>query len=202
MPSVPDDVRREVAASLYKQLDELRWEELSSRDKSEAYGNFVTDPTIGRRLAPYLGSDRIRVWIKDGPAKEYCRALEGVGAYAGYTRRAFVGPQGVVSAVLGGSWTVREGSVEDKPMRCWVDSPDGASRFVIWGAYQGLKDLVWQAVLHRADHPESEPVIVLTRREVTALPRHVRVHARSVCAIVGAALGETRRSVVAKPMNP
>lgn len=199
---VPEEVRQEVAASLYERLDALCWEELSSRDKSEAYGNFVSDPTIGGRLAPYLGSDRIRVWIKDGPAKEYGRALEGVGAYAGYTRRAFVGPQGVVSAVLGDSWSVREGSVKDKPMCCWADSPDGASRFVIWGAHQGVKDLVWQAVLHRADHPESKPVIILTRREVTALPKHVRNHAERVCAIVGAEYRETRRPVVAKPTAP
>lgn len=198
MASVPDHVRRQVTAHLYKRLDDLSWEELSARDKSEAYGRFVDDPKIGGVLKPYLARDRIRVWIKDGPAKEYTRALEGVGPYVSYTGRAYAGPTEVVRPVLGEGWAVRAASVEDKPMRCWVDGP-GGSRYVIWGSHHVLKDLVWQVVLHRADHPDSVPLVVLARREVTALPKHVRAHAEKLCEIVGAECHETRRPITTQP---
>lgn len=198
MSRVPDEVRRQVTAALYQRMDHLAWESLTASDKSEWYRRFVADPKIGGILGPHMAQDRIRVWIKDGPAKEYTRALEGVGPYADYTRRAYAGPGVVVQSVLGDGWTVREGSVQDKPMRCWVDGPEG-SRFVIWGSHRGLKDLVWQAVLHRADHPVSVPVVVLTRREVTALPKHVRDEAEKTCQIVGAECHEVRRPITTKP---
>lgn len=197
MAAVPDDVRREVTAKLYTRFDDLAWEEMTATEKSEAYGRFVTDQELGGALTQYLARDRIRVWIKDGPAKEYTRALEGVGPYVGHTRRAYAGPQDVIDAVLGEGWTVREDSVENKPMRCWADGPQG-SRYVIWGGQHNLKDLVWHAVLHRDHHKASTPTVVLTRREVTKLPKDVRQRAERVCALVGADCREARRPVVTK----
>ncbi|NCD19677.1 MAG: hypothetical protein EOL89_06810 [Actinobacteria bacterium] len=196
---MPDDVRREVAARLYTRLDALRWEELSDRKKSVEYGKFVADPAVGGRLAPFLGADRIRVWIKDGPAKEYVRALEGVGSYVEYTRRAYTSHQDFIASVLGDGWVVREGSVEDKPMRCWVDSADKDSKFVIWGDFRGLKDLIWQAVLHRGEDVGSVPVVVIARREVAPLPKADRAYAETLCGIVGAECQESRRMVVINP---
>lgn len=201
MADVPAQARQEVIQRLYQRMDRMRWDEMPNRDKSDAYERFVTDPQIGGRLAPFLGSDKIRVWIKDGPAKEYGRALEGVGAYPAYTSRMYPAPDRFVAQVLGQEWRVREGLVDDKPMRCWAETNDGASRYVIWGPLSGLKDLVWQAVAHRTEHWDSEPVVVVTTRGMTPLSPRERGQAEKMCQIVGAEMREARRSVVDKPKS-
>ncbi|EYR65311.1 hypothetical protein N866_00125 [Actinotalea ferrariae CF5-4] len=201
MADVPALVRREVIQRLYAHMDRLRWEEITHREKSDAYERFVNDPEIGGRLTRYIGSDKIRVWIKDGPAKEYGRALEGVGSYASYSTRMYPSPQRFVAQVLGPEWRVRDGSVDDKPMRCWAEADHDSARYVIWGPLTGLKDLVWQAVLHRTDHWDSEPVICVTSRGMTPLPASVRKEAETMCRIVGAEMREARRSVVDKPKD-
>jgi hypothetical protein len=201
MANVPPHLRREVIDLLYSHMDRLRWDEMTHRDKSDAYERFVTDPEVGGRLAPYLGSDRIRVWIKDGPAKEYGRALEGVGVYASYTTRMYPGPEQFVAQVLGREWMVREGSVDDKPMRCWAETHHGSVRYVIWGPASGLKDLIWQAVVHRAQHRDSQPIVVVTSRGMVPLSTSLRDQAERMCHIVGAEMREARRSVVDKPKD-
>lgn len=199
MTDVPTQTRQEVIGSLYQEMDRMRWDEMTNRDKSDAYERFVSDPRIGGRLAPFLGSDKIRVWIKDGPAKEYGRALEGVGAYASYTSRTYPSPDRFVAQVLGQEWRVREDSVEDKPMRCWAETDDGSARYVVWGPFSGLKDLIWQAVCHRAEHWDSEPVVVVTTRGMIRLSPGQRTQAERMCQIIGAEMREARRSVVDKP---
>src|SRR5688572_301489 len=110
MSTMPAAVRREVIEELYRQLDALRWESLPAPQSTAAYAKFVADPLIGGKLAPYMAESKVRVWIKDGPAKEYRRALEGIGSFAEFTSRAFPGPQVLVSSALGEGWSVVPGS--------------------------------------------------------------------------------------------
>ncbi len=106
--------------------------------------NHVNVRPGSRKSAPHIPVDRIGVWIKDGPAKEYRRALEAVGPYASFTKRRAAGAAGVTEAVLGKDWTVVDGSVHEKPIRCSAEQ--GASRglLVVWGPETSLKELFWR----------------------------------------------------------
>ncbi|MBO1031162.1 hypothetical protein IPV09_07410 [Tessaracoccus sp. SD287] len=164
MAKIPGELRREIIAELYRRLDALKWEERAQSERSAIYHRLVDDPVIGGRLAPHLPVDRIRLWIKDGPAKEYRRALEGVGPYAGFTTRRAAGAEGVVQAVLGKDWTVVDGSVGEKPMRCAAEQGD-SRRLLVWGPESSLKELFWHAAMHVAEHGDYDtPLIVVTRR--------------------------------------
>lgn len=166
--TVPPKVREAVLIELVRQLDEVKWEELAANDTSAWYNRFVRDENIGRRLAQYMSEAEIRVWIKDGPAKEYRRALEGRGSYAQYTSRAFPGPEVIVRAALGKGWTLVADSVKEKPMRCLAQSRDQA-KFLIWGPTKSLKDLVWQASVTLAENPHTAITLVITKSSATRL---------------------------------
>ena len=166
--TVPPKVREAVLVELVRQLDEVKWEELAANDTSAWYNRFVRDENIGRRLAQYMSEAEIRVWIKDGPAKEYRRALEGRGSYAQYTSRAFPGPEVIVRATLGKGWTLVADSVEEKPMRCLARSRD-QTKFLIWGPTKSLKDLVWQASVTLAEHPHTAITLVITKPSAARL---------------------------------
>lgn len=195
MPTIPDHIRREVIQAIYRVLDSRRWEELSSVEKSAEYERMVEAKSIGFALAPYMDAARTRVWIKDGPAKEYGRALEGFGPYSEYTTRQLMGATQVVAAVLGAGWTVVEASVEDKPMRCEAVSADGERRIVMWAAYPALKDLAWQCLLTREVDPQARPALVIARRTPAPLPNTQRRHAERIAALAGGELFEVQRQV-------
>lgn len=186
MAKPPQAVREAVLVKLYAGFDSLQWEQLATKDKSEAYERFLTDPKVGGALGPYMDLGSIRVWIKDGPAKEYARALEGVGPYARYTNRAFPDTQNVIQKVLGEDWSLKTDSLADKPMRCEAASADGRRRFVIWGPFTSLKELVWHALSHRIQAPEAAPLLVVTRPTIAPLQPPQRQQAEAMCKLIGA----------------
>lgn len=182
---IPAAVRHEVIAEIYRRLDDMRWEERTAGECSAAYVQFVQDPAIGGALAPFIPKDRIRVWIKDGPAKEYRRALEGVGSYAEFTTRQAPPPQKVVNAAIGADWSVVDGTVADKPMRCTARMGD-ESRRLIWGPAGSLKDLVWHAAVHLAERPHDGAVTVaITRRGNAPIDGPTWKRARSLANVIG-----------------
>lgn len=163
MVSLPDTLRGEVIGELVRQFDSMRWEELSNPERTLAYTRLVKDARVGGRMRAFMAEGDIRVWIKDGPAKEYRRALEGVGPLAPYTGRAYPGPDAIVKAALGQSWSPRSGSVEEKPMRCFAVDGSGQSIFVIWGTIASLKDLVWHAAVTRAKEPSESITLAIAK---------------------------------------
>jgi len=64
-------------------------------------------------------------------AKECRRAPEGVGSYAEYTSRQAPHPQQVVNAAIGENWSVVDGTVAGKSIRCTARM-GGESRQPIW----------------------------------------------------------------------
>ena len=150
------------------------------------YERFVKDPKIGGALAPFLGEGAIRVWIKDGPAKEYRRALEGKGMMADYTTRAYPGADAVVRAALGAPWKVTSGSVEEKPMRCSARGPDKQTVFVIWGPVASLKELVWHAMLRRVNDPQQAIALVITKPSNAPLASEDWNMSRRMAKVLGA----------------
>jgi hypothetical protein len=83
--------------------------------------------------------------MKDGPMKEYSRAVLGVGPNARYVEHPRCTPESVVAATLGADWTVVSDSIEVKPARCWAQSAEGKA-VVIWGKGNDFKYLVFAAL--------------------------------------------------------
>ncbi|MFC7488299.1 hypothetical protein ACOCJ7_09645 [Knoellia sp. CPCC 206453] len=199
MAAIPADVRSEVIEELVRQFDAARWEELSSPEASGMYDRFVKDPKIGGRLSTYMPADKVRVWIKDGPAKEYRRALEGIGPVASFTKRAYPGPESVVRLALGDRWVPKKDTTEEKPMRCFAKDPEGQSMFVIWGPLSALQGLIWNSCLIRAEDPLKPITVVVTRPTSASLPSDDWELVKRLCDIVDADCRQVTYAVSRKP---
>lgn len=199
MARIPDQLRRQIVAELYHRLDDLKWEERTQPERSSIYQRLVDDPVIGGRLASHIPVDRIRVWIKDGPAKEYRRALEGVGPYANFTKRRTSGAKGVVEAVLGKDWTIVDGSVGEKPMRCSAEQGD-SRRLLVWGPETSIKELFWHAAIHVAEyHDDDPPLIVVARRGNAPIDVTLWRRATKLAQLIGCDAVQASLAVTGKP---
>jgi hypothetical protein len=124
----------------------MDWENLSVAEKTKQYANWLEDDEVGGELLRFKPSEpEVRVWMKDGPMKEYSRAILGVGRNARYVDHPRCTPESVVRATLGARWRVVQGSVEVKPARCWASGPEG-KRAVIWGNREDFKYFVFAAL--------------------------------------------------------
>ncbi|WP_424183982.1 hypothetical protein ACOBQX_18770 [Actinokineospora sp. G85] len=161
---VPPDVRDTVIRELYRRVQKLDWDEMTAQEKSACYAEWVGDPGIGFALADYQTAEGMRVWLKDGPLKEYARALEGVGQYARYTSKRLTPPSEFIPTVLGPGWAPVSRSVGEKPMHCTAS--DGTSeRYVCWGKPGTFRDLLWAGVNKAIDSPATPLAIVTTRED-------------------------------------
>jgi hypothetical protein len=199
MAKVPSDMRTAVIEELVRQLDAARWEEMPPSAASEMYGRFVKDPKIGGRLLPYMPAEKVRVWIKDGPAKEYRRALEGIGPIASFTNRAYPGPESVVRLALGDQWSPKPDTLEEKPMRCFAENSAGQLMFVIWGPLSALQGLIWNSCLIRAEDSSKPITVVVTKPNSAPLPANEWNLVKSLCDIVGADCKQVTYAVSRKP---
>lgn len=160
---IPRDIRAAVIRELYLQVESLGWEAMSLRQKSQQYTRWIEDPAIGGELADWYTAEGIRVWLKDGPLKEYARVLEGVGSYAEFTTKRLTGPADLIHQALGPSWTIVPATLKEKPMHCLAT--DGVTRrYVCWGKPGTFRDLLWAAVNMAIDLP-TRPMIVVFHRE-------------------------------------
>jgi hypothetical protein len=143
---IPSDVREAVIRRLYADAERIDWENLSVAAKSKQYLAWLEDDAIGEQLLRFKPSESdVRVWIKDGPMKEYSRAVLGVGPNAGYVEHPRCTPESVTRAALGTGWSVVPDSVEIKPARCRARGQDGEET-VIWGKSEDFKFLLFAAL--------------------------------------------------------
>lgn len=146
MSQVPVDVREAVIRRLYADAERIDWENLSVSEKSKQYQRWLADEEVGVELLKFKPSEwAVRVWIKDGPMKEYSRAVLGVGPNALYVENPRCTPDSVVRAILGVGWEVVPGSVEVKPARCRASGEEGET-IVIWGKNEDFKFLLYGAL--------------------------------------------------------
>jgi len=146
MSQIPTDIREAVIKRLYADAGRIDWENLSVAEKTKQYANWLEDEEVGGELLRFKPSEPgVRVWMKDGPMKEYSRAILGVGPNAGYVDHPRCTPESVVRATLGAEWAVVPGSVEVKPARCWAGGPEG-EKVVIWGNREDFKYFVFAAL--------------------------------------------------------
>lgn len=183
MARLPDDVKEEALAYCYAEFDRRKWEQMPSGERGAVYADLIADEQFSGLLAPYLKTEEMRVWLKDSAAKEYPRALEGIGHAAGHTKRGYPGPGVIVSATLGRDWSVVESSIEQKPMRCRVVSAANESAVMIWGPQRMLSNLHWAASVARV--AGEQRVVVAVTRPTMAKPAEAEwARVRALCELI------------------
>ncbi len=182
MAGIPPPTRNEVASKIITRAIDAGWEDLTLAERSRMYEKWVEDPDIGGLLTNYIPKARVRVWIKDGPMKEFARARRGLGPYAvhipeGATRYE----EQVLRKALGHEWGIVENTIDVKPASfratCETDSA-----MVFWGTAAEAKHLYWAALnTPLTDNPIV--VVTATRRHPVAEP--VRQHLGRLSARTG-----------------
>lgn len=167
MSDIDEEIRREVIAEVYRQVEHLDWDGMTPRERSQCYLRWIDDPLIGGKLTRFIERDRVRVWIKDGPIKELPRARHGIGSYAQFTRSRYPGVEQIAHQAIGASWVADPDTVDVKPNRCLVRGP-GPDIRMIWGPPTKLADLVWAGINARVDG-NADPIIVVTSSHGTRL---------------------------------
>lgn len=147
---VPREMERKVVARLYADAIRLDWASLTPQQRSTQYAKWVAEDEVGGRLREYLSDTGARVWIKDGPMKEWRRALSGVGRYADLIEHSTDVPSTLVAKVLGTDWELERASIQAKPLRL-AARRDDAEAVITWGNPRDLKHLVWAALVASAE---------------------------------------------------
>lgn len=161
MSALPAKVHTEVAARIFRSLREIGWASMSLADRSAQYSDWLRDPEIGGRLTAFMAADKARVWIKDGPVKEYPRALAGVGRYAPLVGEAVDNRfDKIVAAALDASWDPDLSSIQTKPLRLIARRREDEC-VVAWGPARDLKHLVWAALSAHAAQDHRPWVLVV-----------------------------------------
>ena len=127
---------------------------LSQSERTRKYAEWLKDSQVGGVLTQYLTPEDARVWIKDGPMKEYARALAGIGKYAGLIETPALSASEVVARALGADWHLVPESTRVKPLRCLAER--GMERtLVVWGPSRDFKHLLWAAL--KATDAKAQP---------------------------------------------
>ncbi|MBM7775981.1 hypothetical protein JOD54_006185 [Actinokineospora baliensis] len=193
---LPSAVREAVCRELYRQVHALDWESLGDQQKTEQYSLWVDHPAIGGELADHYTAEGMRVWLKDGPMKEYTRALEGVGSYAAYAVKRLADIGETIREAIGPEWRTVPGTRAEKPMH--MDITDGTvRRYMCWGQPQTFRDLLWAAVRVAIGAPE-RPLILITLREGRSLESTEEVFQDKVAAHCGVDLIRVSRRLIDK----
>lgn len=177
MPKVemPREIRDSVIREVYRQVGSLDWEGISTRDRTAYYTGWVEDDAIGGELADYYTAEGMRVWLKDGPLKEYARALENFGPYAAYATKRLSPPDEFVSELLGDTWKIKPGSIREKPMHCFVTNRK-LERYVCWGRPRTFRDLLWAAVNNAVSAPIKPLIVVYVTDDLPVEEQQKRHH--------------------------
>jgi len=143
------DVEERVVRRMYEQADAASWTYLPDRQRTEMYNRWVQTPEIGGKLREFMNAEEARVWIKDGPMKEYARAIYGVGKYAALVANPATGPRHLIERALGPGWEADLETRQIKPLRVRARHGDREIHFT-WGPSRDLKHLVWAALTAEA----------------------------------------------------
>jgi hypothetical protein len=134
-----------VIKRIYADAQNLDWEYRSQREHTDQYARWLADPCVGGVLSEWMSPEDQRVWLKDGPMKEFARALAGRGPFAEYLTEHPRSPKVVVARLLGDGWQPLAGSDGVKPLRC--DASNGTQTIcIVWGPAKDFKHLLWAAL--------------------------------------------------------
>lgn len=166
---LPWKVEEAIVSRLFADMERLGWEGMTLPQRTSQYGEWIKDAEIGQKLSEWMTPELARVWIKDGPVKEYPRALAGVGKYAPLANGS-AGTADIVRRALGTGWTSDPATLSVKPLRIEAHGDD-ETVVLAWGPARDLKHLVWAALNADASGDPREWVLVVTgtfTRPVTA----------------------------------
>jgi hypothetical protein len=155
---IPKDIETKVVTRLYGDAKTLDWATLTPQQHSAQYTKWVDDPEVGGRLREYLSASDARVWIKDGPMKEWSRSLSGVGKYANLVDGADDTPARLARKALGDGWEVDSDTLRVKPLRVTARHDEDETTLT-WAPATGLKHLVWAALTASAQGDTREWVL-------------------------------------------
>lgn len=159
--ALPSAVGQAVARRLFADMERLGWGGMTQAERSSQYAKWIQDQEIGGRLTQFMTPERARVWIKDGPVKEYPRALAGSGKYAELVEGRGEVLAGIVRHSLGANWVPDSGTLQTKPLRVVARRGD-AEVVVAWGPWRDVKHLAWAALVAQAKGDSREWVLALT----------------------------------------
>lgn len=149
-----------VVRKVYADALELDWEHCNQREHTEQYARWLNDPQVGGLLSQWMAPEDQRVWLKDGPMKEFARALAGEGTYALYLTDHPRSPVQLVQRAMGAGWLVVPGTSSVKPLQCdAVMGPQLVRLF--WGPAKDFKHLLWAALEHGHRSPMKEARVVV-----------------------------------------
>ena len=181
---LPTSIRASVVTALYADAARLGWQTLAPADRTAAFNRWLEDPNIGGKLERFMTLEQARLWITDGPMKEYSRAMRGQGRFAEFGREGGTSPKDVVRHALGDDASIL-GAVGSKPLHCVASSADGRHAYVAWGDASNFRHLLW-AALRASVAEDLEGHIVVLEPPGTVTPGDVSKHQRALaerCAL-------------------
>lgn len=187
MPRLPPDIEHRIVAKLYADAQRLDWLHVNQAEHKEQYASWLKEPSIGGVLFQFMTPERARVWIKDGPMKEYSRALAGAGKYARFVEKEPISAHLIIRASLGEEWSMVPGSQGIKPLHCAAKSHDRTIH-VFWGPAKDFKHLLWAALLATDGRSMKEAQIVVVHSIEDPIisaskSRHIRLGLRCGIAV-------------------
>ena len=159
MSEIPDNLRREVVAEVYRQAGKRDWDGLTDRQRSVLFDRWLDVLAVGGVLTRFVSRERARVWLKDVPMKEYARARNGIGPFSELVTSRFPNPGQIARQVLGTGWDAVEGTLREKPNRCVISNGQD-QRLMMWGPPKTLRDIMWAGINAVADE-EPTPILVV-----------------------------------------
>jgi hypothetical protein len=170
---IPKEIEQKIVRKLYADAKTLDWATLTPQQHSAQYAKWVADTEVGGRLREYLSDAEARVWIKDGPMKEWSRSLSGVGKYAGLVEDAEDVPTKLVRKALGADWEADRSTIRAKPLR--VVARKGEDETVVtWAGSKDLKHLVWAALTANAEGDARPWVVCIVETFTKPTPANER----------------------------
>lgn len=171
--ALPDEIEKRVVTRLFHDAHDLDWAHLSVTARSAQYAKWVQDADVGGLLARFMTLEQARVWIKDGPMKEWARAVSGIGKYAPLVSRPSATAAQLVKRALGADWSLRDDTQRIKPLR--VNAVRGEEEVTFtWGPEKDFKHLVWAALQGGANGDPTPWVLCVTSTFTTAVPANIR----------------------------
>lgn len=175
---IPHEIETSVVKYLYADAARLDWISMTGQQRSAQYDKWVNDANVGGKLTEYLSASAARVWIKDGPMKEYSRAVSGVGKYASLIEESNDVQTKVVRKALGDGWEPDPDTLRVKPLR--LTARRGEEEAVVtWAPAAGLKHIVWAALTASAEGDARPWMICVTETFIRPTPANEKqAHAR------------------------
>jgi hypothetical protein len=161
-----DDHLESVIRKVYGDALQLDWQHQTDPQHTAQYARWLDDREVGGVLGQWMSLEEQRVWLKDGPLKEFARARAGMGDCARYLDKHPSNPSVVVPRTLGQGWSPVPKSNGVKPLSCRAS--DGVTSITLfWGPARDFKHLLW-AALGMLDRSPNMPVRIAVFDTISA----------------------------------